>query len=168
MRWAEYFCECEPMTCRNEDTIVRRALIALLAPQACALEHAGNNVSRRDELASTATFSPVVGSPFPTSIFIVERMSSETVSVFWSDARFGRHSEQRWREGRAQIDSFCLLTGKRIRYGDKIFRPLTPQGRPTPGCKRMILAGVVDDAIESGGQMHETRPSPDAAPRLDC
>lgn len=168
IRQAEYFCECEAMTCRNDDTIVRRALIALLVPQAFASENPGTNLSRRGGLASTETLAPVAGKAFPTSIHIVERMSSETVSVCWSDARFGRYSEQRWREGRANIESFCLLTGRRIQYGDKVFRPLTPQGRPSPRCNRMILACVVDDVIGLAGRMHETAPSPDAPPRPDC
>ncbi|SIT45964.1 conserved hypothetical protein [Paraburkholderia piptadeniae] len=144
------------MTCRNEDNIVRRALIALLAPKPFASEaettsntHIRKKKYRQSGRAATRTCEPVVAEPVPARISIVERLSSETVSVFWSDATLGR-SEQAWRLGRARIDSYCLLTGKRIRYGDKVFRPLTHQGSLAHEYNRMILACVVNDFCCAG------------------
>lgn len=109
------------MTCRNED-----------------------NIDRQSGPAATRTFEPVVADPVPARISI-ERLSSDAVSVCWSDARLGRCSEQTWRLGRARIESYCLLTGRRIRYGDKVFRPRLQQGFPSPEHNRMILACVLND-----------------------
>ncbi|MEX3937632.1 DUF3331 domain-containing protein [Paraburkholderia phymatum] len=138
------------MTCRNEDNIVRRALIALLAPNAFASGVTANTdirkkKYRRSGRAATRTFEPVVAEPVPARVSIVERLTSQTLSVCWSDATLGRYSEQTWRLGRARIDSYCLLTGRRIRYGDQVFRPLTQQRYLSPEYNRMILACVVND-----------------------
>ncbi|MEM5387358.1 DUF3331 domain-containing protein [Paraburkholderia phymatum] len=143
------------MTCRDEDNIVRRALIALLAPKPFASEATANTCVRnkkyrRSGRAATRAFEPVVAEAVPARFSIVERLSSETVSVCWSDATLGHYSGQTWRLGRARIDSYCLLTGRRIRYGDKVFRPLTQQGNLSPECNRMILAYVVNDVCRSG------------------
>ncbi|WP_250516505.1 DUF3331 domain-containing protein [Caballeronia sp. INDeC2] len=82
-----------------------------------------------------------------TCISIVERTSSQTVTVCWSDARMGHFAEQVWRLGRACADSFCVLTGKQIAYGDKIFRPRVWRGvAPDEDC--MILACAVDEMFD--------------------
>jgi len=41
----------ESMTCRNEDNIVRRALIALLAPKPLASEATANTYTRKKEVS---------------------------------------------------------------------------------------------------------------------
>ncbi|MBP0595046.1 DUF3331 domain-containing protein [Paraburkholderia sp. LEh10] len=80
----------------------------------------------------------------PISHFlIVDRPSSLTVSVCWSDPRYGRHDEQTWRLGRARFESFCLLTGGAIQHGDQIFRPRATRGGHAES-DRMILASAVD------------------------
>ncbi|HEX7908005.1 MAG TPA: DUF3331 domain-containing protein [Paraburkholderia sp.] len=107
----------------------------------CRIE---DNIDRGSGPAAARTSEPVVADPIPARISI-ERLSSEAVSVCWSDARLGRCSEQIWRLGRARIDSYCLLTGRRIRYGDKVFRPRTQRGYPSPEYNRMILACVLND-----------------------
>lgn len=83
-----------------------------------------------------------------TRISIVERPSSETVSVCWSDARMGRFSDQIWRRGRARTNSFCLLTGRQIRHGDEIFRP-TKQVGLAADQDRMMLACAVDEVASA-------------------
>ncbi|MPW21968.1 DUF3331 domain-containing protein [Paraburkholderia sp. CNPSo 3157] len=143
------------MACRNEDNIVRRALIALLAPKPFVSEATANTYIRKKKYrrsgrAATTTCEPVVVEPVPARFSIVERLSSETVSVSWSDATLGRYSGQTWRLGRARMDSYCLLTGRRIRSGDKVFRPLTQQGNLSPEYNRMILACVVNDLCCAG------------------
>ncbi|MEM5438765.1 DUF3331 domain-containing protein [Paraburkholderia diazotrophica] len=143
------------MTCRDEDNIVRRALIALLTPKPFASEATANTCIRnkkyrRSGRAATGTFDPVVAEPVPARISIVEWLSSETVSVSWSDPTLGRYSGQTWRLGRARNDSYCVLTGRRIRLGDKVFRPLTQQGYLSPEYNRMILACVVNDLCRAG------------------
>ncbi|WP_090869618.1 DUF3331 domain-containing protein [Paraburkholderia diazotrophica] len=144
------------MTCRDEDNIVRRALIALLAPKpfASEAEATANTCIRKKKYRrssrAASTFEPVVAEPIPARFSIVEWLSSETVSVSWSDATLGRYSGQTWRLGRARIESYCLLTGRRIRNGDKVFRPLTQQGYLSSEYNRMILACVVNDFCGAG------------------
>jgi hypothetical protein len=135
-----------------EEDVGRRALLDILTPVAHASESATDTARRkkqrfrlkkrrlREERAPEVDVEPR-----PTHISVVERLSSETVSVCWSDARMGRYSEQTWRLGRARTESYCLLTGRQIRYGDRIFRPRTEQGYLTPDHNRMILACAVDD-----------------------
>ena len=150
------------MTCRNEDNIVRRALIALLEPKPVAWEAeatANTRIStrkyRQSDCAATGALEPVAAAVVPVRISIVERLSSETVSVCWSDATLGRYAEQTWRLGRARIDSHCLLTGRRIRYGDHVFRPRKPQGYLNPEHNRMILACVVNDFCLTGASVRQ-------------
>lgn len=140
------------MTTLAEEDIGRRALLDILIPVEHAPDSSTGTARRKKQRFRLKKRrlreegAPAVDvEPRPTHISVVERLSSETVSVCWSDARFGRYSEQIWRLGRARSDSFCLLTGRQIRYGDKIFRPRTQQGYLTPDHNRMILACAVDD-----------------------
>jgi hypothetical protein len=145
-----------------EGDIGRRALLDIVTPAAQTVDSAAVTGHRKkqkfrlkkrphDEAPPTVDVPPR-----PTHITIVERLSSESVSVCWSDARLGRYSDQTWRLGRARIDSLCLLTGRRIRYGDKIFRPRTQQGYLSPEYNRMILACVVDDFVAPACQQIDT------------
>ncbi|MPW24029.1 DUF3331 domain-containing protein [Paraburkholderia sp. CNPSo 3157] len=145
------------MTTLSEEDIGRRALLDILVPVAHASDSATDTARRKKQrfrlkkrrLREEGT-SEVDAEPRPTRISVVERLSSETVSVCWSDARMGRYAEQIWRLGRARTDSFCLLTGRQIRYGDRIFRPRTEQGYLTVDHNRMILACAVDDSCCTG------------------
>jgi hypothetical protein len=79
------------------------------------------------------------------SVSIVEKLSSKTLSVSWSDARTGRCSEQIWRFGRARFDSRCVVSGKPIRRGEAVFRPQS-DGVIHPATRyHMILASSVPD-----------------------
>lgn len=85
---------------------------------------------------------PVTG---PARFQIVERLSRETLSVYWSDARTGLYADQLWRLGRARIRSFCVLTGVPIQVGDLVYRPKSQStGSPT-NRDFMILADMVHD-----------------------
>ena len=146
------------MTAFAEEDVGLRALLDILAPAAHAADPATGTVRRKKQRFCLKKrrlreegVPEVEAEPRPTSISIVERLSSETVSVCWSDARMGRYSEQIWRLGRARTDSFCMLTGRPIRYGDRIFRPRTQQGYLTSDHNRMILACAVDDLCCSAG-----------------
>lgn len=145
------------MTMFVEEDIGRRALLDILtsvaqtphsnagAPPRKKKQRFRPKKRLRDEDAAPS----VEAEPQPTCVSIVERLSSETVSVCWSDARMGHCSEQTWRLGRSRIEAFCALTGERIRYGDRIFRPRTQRGCGCPGQGRMILACAVDELMSS-------------------
>lgn len=136
------------MTFRIEDDIVRRALIALLTPESFALESAPNTYIRKKNFrreggAASRAFDPFIAEPVPTHISIVEQLTSQTLSVCWSDPRFGHYAGQVWRKGVARRPSFCVLTGKRIYPGDSVFRPRARETYVPANRERMILAAIV-------------------------
>jgi hypothetical protein len=95
------------------------------------------NLHPKDSGSSMASFS--------FSVSIVEKLSTKTLSVSWSDARSGRCSEQIWRLGRARFDSRCVVSGKPIQRGEVVFRPQS-DGIIHPATRHhMILASSVPD-----------------------
>ncbi|WP_369122649.1 DUF3331 domain-containing protein [Paraburkholderia piptadeniae] len=91
-----------------EEDIGRRALLDILIPNAHTPDSATGTARgkkqrfRLKKRRMREERAPEVDAePRPTCISVVERLSSETVSVCWSDARMGRYSEQVWRLGRA-------------------------------------------------------------------
>ncbi|WP_429563219.1 DUF3331 domain-containing protein [Paraburkholderia sp. MM6662-R1] len=76
---------------------------------------------------------------------VLERLSSKSLSVSWSDPCTGRYADQIWRFGLAQVDSFCALTGRPIRRGDPVFRPRLSSTRLPANHNRMILASAIPD-----------------------
>lgn len=145
------------MTKPTKEDIGRRALLDVLTPSAQTqlsptgigrrkMKRFRSNKRLHDEAVSSAE-----AVSRPTCIAIVERPSSETVSVCWSDATMGRYSEQIWRLGRARTSSLCLLSGRVIRYGDEVYRSPAQQGCLSVDQDRMILACAVDEATSSTG-----------------
>ena len=137
---------------RNEDNIVRRALIALLAPKPFASEATANTYTRkkyrRSGRAATRAFEPVAAEPVPARISIIEQPTSQTLSVCWSDPQSGHYADQVWRKGVARKQSSCVLTGMRIYPGDSVFRPRASETYVPGNRDRMILAAVVpEDSI---------------------
>ncbi|WP_246089251.1 DUF3331 domain-containing protein [Paraburkholderia guartelaensis] len=56
--------------------------------------------------------------PVPARISIVEQLTSQTLSVYWSHPQSGHCADQVWRKGVARRPSFCALRGMRIYPGD--------------------------------------------------
>ncbi|WP_227747340.1 DUF3331 domain-containing protein [Paraburkholderia franconis] len=79
----------------------------------------------------------------PARISIVERLSSVTLSICWSDSTTGYFGEQVWRMGLAHGRSFCALSGRPIKIGDSVFRPWVSETRAPANSHRMILASCV-------------------------
>jgi hypothetical protein len=68
----------------------------------------------------------------------VERNSSMTLLVCWSDPGRCRYTEQTWKIGYARAPGRCALSDAEIHVGDRVFRPW---GRPAPmNAEAMILA----------------------------
>jgi len=85
-------------------------------------------------------------------ISVVEKLSSTTISVCWSDPCLGHYANQIWGMGSARGDAICVLSGKRIRRGDPIFRPRAYGSQLPINRDRMILASAVSGLCQ--------RPSP--------
>jgi Domain of unknown function (DUF3331) len=99
-----------------------------------------------DRSAVTCTTEPVEKqAPAPTRLEIVERLSRETLSIYWSDARTGLYADQRWRLGRARVRSICALTRVPIHVGDPIYRPKSHGASSPANLDSMILAEMVHD-----------------------
>ncbi|WP_083973157.1 DUF3331 domain-containing protein [Caballeronia cordobensis] len=79
----------------------------------------------------------------PLHVSVVEKLSSTTISIRWSDPCSGHYASQIWGIAVARADSICVLSGKPIRTGDAVFRPRA-YGAQTPiNRHRMILASAV-------------------------
>ncbi|CAG4901204.1 DUF3331 domain-containing protein [Paraburkholderia saeva] len=76
-------------------------------------------------------------------VTILDQPSSKTLSVCWSDPTSGYYGDQIWRIGLARQASFCVLSGRPIRYGDAVFRPRSCDIHCPANRDRMILAAAV-------------------------
>lgn len=133
---------------RNAMTCITEALLGLRSPSA----HGVSPPIRRlpkfracDCAAASAATEPAKQVSGPTRFQIVERLSRETLSIYWSDARTGLYADQLWRLGRARIRSFCVLTGVPIQVGDLVFRPKSHSTSSPANRDFMILADMVHD-----------------------
>lgn len=120
------------------DDVFERALMRLLDPSrgAGACEGVVDAAGRRTRRGATADAAAV-------KIRIVEILSATSVSVRWSDPRFGHFGEQVWRCVTARMASRCVLTGVPIHCGDRVYRP-QGRGRTVPcNWDRMIHAAAV-------------------------
>ncbi|WP_309296247.1 DUF3331 domain-containing protein [Caballeronia novacaledonica] len=108
------------------------------------ISHLGNTRSCR--VTDTTATNHSCRKLLPARIEIVERPSSETLTIYWSDARTGRYADQLWRLSRARVKTFCVLSGAPIHVGDEVFRP---QSRGVDGPTNrdfMILADAIPRA----------------------
>ncbi|AUT66064.1 DUF3331 domain-containing protein [Paraburkholderia terrae] len=83
-----------------------------------------------------------------SSINRIEWQTTCTILVSWSDSRLGRYVEQTWRAGFARTTGVCGLTGKFVRRGDPVFRPLRRGSAAPRNAFDMILANTVPKAKE--------------------
>ncbi|MFP3556161.1 DUF3331 domain-containing protein [Paraburkholderia sp. SIMBA_049] len=135
------------MTLEASEDIVERALLSLLAPQPTPISEAVFVRKKKFRKTKRAIGEPVDEALskelLPARISIVERLSSVTLSICWSDATSGYFGEQVWRMGLAHVHSVCALSGLPIRIGDSVFRPWVCETRTPANGHRMILASSV-------------------------
>ena len=79
----------------------------------------------------------------PLHVSIVEKLSTTTISIRWSDPCLGHYADQIWGIGLARADAICVLSGMPIRRGDSIFRPRVYRSQVPLNRHRMILASAV-------------------------
>jgi hypothetical protein len=79
------------------------------------------------------------------AITILERISTRSALISWSDARFGRLGAQVWTAGRARAAGACALSGRMIRRGDAVYTPRKTQPAPI-NLGAMIIASYVNEA----------------------
>jgi len=72
-------------------------------------------------------------------VSVIECPTPRTATVSWCDPLSGYYGHQTWRVALAKQYGECVLSGKRIKPGDFIYRPVTCQ--PPPGnAGAMIIA----------------------------
>ncbi|WP_227747287.1 DUF3331 domain-containing protein [Paraburkholderia franconis] len=98
---------------------------------------------RRRKRAAIRSFEPLIAEARPAHVSIVAQLSSQTLSVYWSDPQSGHYADQVWRLGIAHRPSNCVLTGMPIHLGDTVFRPHASETRVPVNRHRMILAAAV-------------------------
>jgi hypothetical protein len=83
--------------------------------------------------------------PFPEAVVrVIERPSSATAIVYWSDAATCHYGYQGWRVTTASSDGACALTGEPIHRGDSVYRPSQRDPKPH-NAAAMILASSMPE-----------------------
>ncbi|MEM5434615.1 DUF3331 domain-containing protein [Paraburkholderia diazotrophica] len=145
--------------CIRSDSVCR-TLLDVLTPLPAAVAAAQRATETRKERFRhrKAAFGAAVGPSHcergAARISDIERVSSRSIRLCWSDPLFGHYADQVWRIGLARKDSFCDLSGLAVHRGDVVFSPrLHKRYYPANG-DRVILAsqvGAVDESIDSDG-----------------
>ncbi|MEJ2768857.1 DUF3331 domain-containing protein [Mycetohabitans sp. B46] len=81
-------------------------------------------------------------------IRIIDRPSSVTAIVYWSDAATCHYGYQGWRVATAEQDSQCALSGQPVQRGDLVYRPAQREPRPR-NFDAMILASAMPQTVEA-------------------
>ncbi|MCR4470483.1 DUF3331 domain-containing protein [Burkholderia sp. SCN-KJ] len=135
------------MTLKSSEDIIERALLSLLAPQPAPIflttSVKNSKFPETKRIRSKSVDETRKKELLPARISIIERPTSDRLSICWSDATSGYFGEQAWKIGLARVQSFCALSGRPIRIGDSVFRPLVSGMRAPPNSHRMILASSV-------------------------
>lgn len=134
------------MASQTDHDIFERALILLICPELVSPRHLVK--LPRQKQTSSSQFSE--GNPTQMAVrntqtcrvFVLEMLTERTLTVCWSDPRAGHCGEQTWRFGFARDDAYCVISGKRISRGDKIFRPRKTAKYPSSR-DHMILASEI-------------------------
>jgi Domain of unknown function (DUF3331) len=80
------------------------------------------------------------------AIALLDRPSSRTITVSWSDPRGCKYGEQVWRLAVAKRSGICALSGLTIIAGDAIYRPAKVEPPPS-NAAAMMLAAIVERAF---------------------
>lgn len=80
------------------------------------------------------------------AISLLDRNSTRTATVSWSDAQGCKYGEQLWRLATAKRSGICALSQQPIAAGDAIYRP-TKMNPPPANAAAMMLASAIDEAF---------------------
>jgi Domain of unknown function (DUF3331) len=92
-----------------------------------------------------------------TRFEILEWTPGNSLVVCWCDPTAGRYGEQSWKLSVARGVSICAFSGKRIKRGDKIFRPYWRGAKPANAEQSILASALEQDALEklSGDQLRQ-------------
>jgi hypothetical protein len=81
--------------------------------------------------------------PYPQAVVrVIERPSSATALVYWSDPGTCHYGYQGWRATTANAEGVCSLSGMPIHRGDQVYRPSQRDPKPQ-NASAMILAAAM-------------------------
>jgi hypothetical protein len=93
-----------------------------------------------------ASPSPQSSRPFPEAVVrVIERPSSATAIVYWSDPGTCHYGYQGWRVTTATSEGACALTGAPIRRGDSVYRPSQRDPKPQNASAMILAASMPQD-----------------------
>ena len=79
-------------------------------------------------------------------IYVLERLSANTITVLWQDATRCHYSDQTWIRCTALARGICALGGGNIRRGDVVYKPQARR-RTVANGQAMLLASEVTHAL---------------------
>ncbi|WP_035567064.1 DUF3331 domain-containing protein [Caballeronia sordidicola] len=135
-------------TVRSLTATLNRA--AVPAPQRKAvhpfLERLTRAWERDHPHVASPSASPQSPRPFPEAVVrVIERPSSATAIVYWSDAATCHYGYQGWRVTTATSDGACALTGAAIHRGDSVYRPSQRDPKPQNASAMILAASMPQD-----------------------
>ena len=76
---------------------------------------------------------------------VIERPSSATAIVYWSDPGTCHYGYQGWRVTTATSDGACALTDAPIHRGDPVYRPSQRDPKPQNASAMILAASMPQD-----------------------
>lgn len=93
--------------------------------------------------------------PFPQAVVrVVERPSSATAIIYWSDPGTCHYGYQGWRVTTSTGSGVCALSGEPISRGDSVYRPSQRDPKPQ-NAAAMILATAMPVNEEAEADLHD-------------
>ena len=93
--------------------------------------------------------------PFPQAIVrVIERPSSATALVYWSDPGTCHYGYQGWRATTATSEGVCSLSGMPIHRGDPVYRPSQRDPKPQNASAMILAAAMPGNAEEMEVDLH--------------
>ncbi|WP_081436601.1 DUF3331 domain-containing protein [Burkholderia lata] len=133
----------------NESDRWEQMLTLLISPT--KVDHGELSIGRNTDRASRRNLASIPSSSStccPTPIVAVERQTGSEVLVSWHDPTRCRYDEQRWTSAKARGRGTCALSGRLIRIGDEIYKPLWRGAKPPANASAMIIATELERFID--------------------
>jgi hypothetical protein len=94
--------------------------------------------------------------PYPEAVVrVIERPSSATALVYWSDPGTCHYGYQGWRATTASSEGVCSLSGMRIHRGDQVYRPSQRDPKPQNAAAMILAAAMPADSEEMEVEHHD-------------
>lgn len=121
-----------------------------LLSQLCGSDTRPETCGRETQLArsaSCAATSGMLAKPASAmhrsiSLSVIERPTSNTVTIAWRDPTHCSYGNQLWYMSQARRSGVCALSDRAIRHGDLVYRPGRCRPRPLND-GAMILASIL-------------------------